>query len=72
MYYNIIIIQMVRVMAKRQEEHEKTVVIEKFATGNKCHNIRIRDIPSLSSLVILLCKVVRDLSLTYKTCFLLQ
>ena len=39
MYFNIIVIQMVRVMAERQEEQGKTVVIEEFATGNKCHNI---------------------------------
>ena len=32
MYYNIIVIQMVRVMAERQGEQEKTVIIEKFVT----------------------------------------
>ena len=39
MYYNIIVIQMVRVMVEQQGEQEKTVVIEEFARGNKCHNI---------------------------------
>ena len=38
MYYNIIVIQMVCVMTERQEEQGKTVVIEEFATENKCHN----------------------------------
>ena len=37
-YYNIIVIQMVRVMTERQGEQGKTVLIEKFATENKCHN----------------------------------
>ena len=32
MYYNIIVIQIVRVMAERQEEREKTILIEEFAT----------------------------------------
>lgn len=39
MYYNIIVIQMLRVMAKRKGEQGKTVVIKEFATENKCHNI---------------------------------
>ena len=42
MYYNIIVIKMVRVMAEWQGEQRKTVVIEEFATGNKYHNIWIR------------------------------
>ena len=29
-------------MAERQGEQGKTVVIEEFATENKCHNIWIR------------------------------
>ena len=32
MYYNIIVIQMVRVMTKRQGEQGKRIVIEEFAT----------------------------------------
>ena len=39
MYYNIIVVQMVRVMAERRGEQKKMVVIEEFATRNKCHNI---------------------------------
>ena len=34
-YYDIIIIQMIRVMAERQEEQRKNVVIKEFATEKK-------------------------------------
>ena len=39
MYYNIIVVQMVCVMTKQQGEQGKTIIIEEFATGNKCYNI---------------------------------
>ena len=39
MYYNIIVIQMVRTVAERQGEQKKILVIKELTTGNKCHNI---------------------------------
>ena len=39
MHYNIIVIQMVRVITELQGVKEKTVVVEKFAMENNCYNI---------------------------------